>query len=480
MDADSLVVDNFAGGGGASLGMEWALGRPVDIAINHNREALAMHKANHPATHHLCDDVWEVDPVAVCRGKQVAMAWFSPDCKHFSKAKGGKPVSGKIRGLAWVVVRWAQKVRPAVIILENVEEFQEWGPLSQACDRNGRLRYHPDGSPVMLPCQYNKGKTFHSWRRQLERLGYVVDYRELRACDYGSPTIRKRLFVIARCDGRSIVWPAATHGPGLTPYRTAAECIDWTLPCPSIFERKRPLAEATLRRIAKGVIRYVIDAAEPFIVTANHSGDCFRGQGLGVPFRTITAARDAHGLVTAHLARQFGQSVGQPADAPAPTVTAGGMGKTSLVASHLIKLRGTCRDGQVLQQPMPTVTAGGMHLGEVRAFLTKYYGRSTAVRLQAPLSTITTRGRFGLVMVHGEPWQIVDIGMRMLSPRELFTAQGFPPSYIIAPKVDGKPLTATAQVRMCGNSVPPQFAAAVVQANSGEDVFAGCNDGRAA
>ena len=267
---DELAVDNFAGGGGASLAMEWGLGRAVDIAINHDGEAVVMHSANHPYARHYREDVWNIDPIAVCKGRPVGLAWFSPDCKHHSKAKGGKPVARNIRGLAWVVVRWAVKVRPRVIMLENVEEFAEWGPLVPACDEKGRKKLDATGNEILMPCKYNKGKTFYLWVSRLERLGYKVDWRELRACDYGAPTIRKRLFLVARCDGMPIVWPEPTHGDPrgegvrsgkLLPWRTAADCIDWSIPCPSIFERKKPLADATLRRIAKGVMRYVVNCA---------------------------------------------------------------------------------------------------------------------------------------------------------------------------------------------------------------------------
>jgi site-specific DNA-cytosine methylase len=273
-----LIVDSFAGGGGASTGIEMALGRSPDIAINHDATALAMHEVNHPATTHLVSDVWEVDPVEVTAGRPVGLAWFSPDCKHFSKAKGGKPVEKKIRGLAWVVVHWANVVAPRVIILENVEEFATWGPLG--ADNK--------------PCPLQKGLTFKRWLSELERLGYVVEWRELRACDYGAPTLRKRLFLIARCDGEPIVWPVPTHKrvkayrdgradveklgsalvPDVKPARVAAEIIDWSLPCPSIFDTAkqikekyglravRPLQKATMARLAKGVRRYVVDAAK--------------------------------------------------------------------------------------------------------------------------------------------------------------------------------------------------------------------------
>ncbi len=566
-----LVIDNFAGGGGASTGIEMALGRPVDIAINHDPEAIAMHEINHPHTKHYCESVWEVDPREITGGRPVDLCWFSPDCKHFSKAKGGKPVKKEIRGLAWVAIRYAATVRPRVIMLENVEEFVTWGPLAE-----GR------------PCPKNKGRTFKSFVNALRRHGYQVEWRELRANQFGAATIRKRLFLIARCDGLPIVWPEPTHLPigspevkakQAKPLRLAADIIDWSLPCPSIFTRKKPLAEATLRRIARGIQRYVIDAAEPFLVKVNHGYDYFRGQPLDEPLQTITsklgtglvvptlapfitehanastqrnmpvaaplrticaqvkgghfavvaptlvqlgygerpgqaprapgldkplgtvvAGGGKHGLVAAflakhyggnytgpgasldepaptvttvdhnalvlaHIQRDFGASVGHAADEPLGTVTAGGGGKSALVASSLIKLRGTSRDGQPATEPLHTVTASGNHLGEVRAFLLKYYEHGTGQSLTEPLHTITTKHRLGLVMVKGEPYQIVDIGMRMLEPHELYAAQGFPANYIHTHTATGKRLSKAAQVRMCGNSVCPPVAAALVRAN---------------
>jgi DNA (cytosine-5)-methyltransferase 1 len=529
-DLKELVVDNFAGGGGASTGISLALGRSVDIAINHDPAAIAMHKANHPDTRHYCESVWDVDPRKVTEGKPVALCWFSPDCKHFSKAKGGKPVDKSIRGLAWVAVRWAATVKPRVITLENVEEFTTWGPL---------IDNRPDPK--------RKGRTFHAFVNALKRYGYQVEWRELRACDYGAPTIRKRLFLIARRDGLPIVWPRPTHGDPksaavkagrLNPWRTAAEIIDWSLPCPSIFDRKRPLAENTLRRIARGIQRFVIENPNPFIIKINHHGAEFRGQAIDEPMQTITA-KNGWGVVcpaliqmgygeregqeprildlnkplgtvtaggnkfavaTAYLDRQFTKSVGHSADSPLGTVTAGGSGKTNLVAaflakhygggytgpgadmdepaptvttrdhsalvtSHLIKLRGTCADGQLITEPMPTITAGGLHVGEVRAFLLKYYGTAVGQRCDEPLSTITTKHRLGLVTVHGQDYQIVDIGMRMLEPHELFAGNGFPLNYIIDRDADGKRYSKAAQVARCGNAVPPDFAKVLVEAN---------------
>lgn len=432
-DIRELVVDNFAGGGGASTGIAWAIGRSPDIAINHDLAAIAMHKANHPDTYHYCESVWDVDPRRATQGYPVALAWFSPDCTHFSKAKGGKPVSRKTRGLAWVAIRWAATARPRVIILENVEEFVTWGPLVRREDGN------------LYPDPARKGQTFQAFVRALRRHGYHVEWRELRACDYGAPTIRRRLFLIARCDGRPIIWPQPTHGDprseGVTsgrlkPWRTAAEIIDWFIPCPSIFDRKRSLAENTLRRIARGIHRFVIDNPNPFIVPVGLQG----------------AGGNKFALAAAYLDRQFTRSTGHPADEPLGTVTAGGGGKTNLVTTLL----------QLGQGPHSAV---GFRPGEVRAFLLKYYGTTVGQRLDEPLHTITTKHRLGLVTVHGQDYRIVDIGMRMLEPHELFAAQGFPPDYIIDRDPDGRRLSKAEQVARCGNAVPPQFAEALVRAN---------------
>jgi DNA (cytosine-5)-methyltransferase 1 len=476
--ADELIVDNFAGAGGASRGIERALGRSPDIAVNHDPEAIAMHKVNHPRTQHLCGDVWDVDPVGVCGGRKVGLLWMSPDCCHFSKAKGGKPRSSKRRALAWVAVRWARTVKPRVIVCENVEEFADWGPLLN------------DGTPNPL----KKGFTFRRWVGSLEAAGYKVEMRELRACDYGAPTIRKRLFIIARCDGQPIVWPKPTHGVGLlSPHRSAAECIVWALPCPSIFERKKALAEKTLRRIARGVQRFVLDAAQPFIVPVTHAGER-SSHPIVEPFRTVTAAHRGelalvspsliqtgygerpgqtprfldihrplgtivpggkHALVSAFLAKHYGghEATGSRLDRSVGTVTA--RDHHALVTSHMLKLRGTCADGQPITRPFPTVTAGGTHLGEVRAFLTRH--KSTG--------EVGT----GLVHIAGEDYAIGDIGMRMLVPRELFRAQGFNDEYIIDRGPDGGSFTKTAQIRLCGNSVSPDVADAIIAANLAEE-----------
>ncbi|PWV90238.1 DNA (cytosine-5)-methyltransferase 1 [Paenibacillus cellulosilyticus] len=531
-----LVVDNFAGGGGASTGIEMAIGRSVDVAINHDPAAIAMHEANHPDTVHYCESVWDVDPRDVAAGQQVGLVWLSPDCTHHSKARGGKPRQKGIRGLAWVGVRWAATVKPRVIMLENVEEFMEWGPL----DADGR------------PIKAKKGRTFRSFVNALRRHGYRVEWRVLKACDYGAPTTRKRLFMIARCDGKPIVWPEESHAEAGSlavksgrkmPYRVAAEIIDWSIPCPSIFERKKPLAENTMRRIARGLKKFVLDNPDPFIIKVNHSSDdVFRGQTLSEPLQTITS-KNGWGIVTPYLTRigqtgfggdrmsysldepittittkaehmlisptliqtGYGEREGQQPRAldlqkPIGTLVAGGQkhalvaallaqyhsetashdarGQTldspimtldtsnryALVTSNLIKFRGD-NIGSSVEEPIPTITAGGNHIGEVRAFLMAYYGASVGQPLSTPLGTVTTHDRFGLVMIHGTPYQIVDIGMRMLTPRELYNGQGFPMSYIINPTFNGKPFSQAEQVAKCGNSVSPVIPEALVRAN---------------
>jgi DNA (cytosine-5)-methyltransferase 1 len=630
-----LVVDNFAGGGGASTGIEQALGRAVDIAINHDEAAIAMHEANHPGTRHIRNNIWLVDPADVCGGRPVELAWFSPDCKHFSKAKGGKPREKSIRDLAWVVVLWAKRVRPQLILLENVEEFRTWGPLDH------------DGMPI----KERAGETFDKWCRELRRNGYKLQFRELRACDYGAPTIRKRFFMIARRDGLPIVWPEPTHGKPDSPevlvgkrlpWRTAAEIIDWSIPCPSIFERKKELADKTKRRIAHGIVKFVLDNPRPFIVPLTHHGSPDRSYDSEQPLHTVTGAhrgelamvaplfaRTAHGevdkkgkkrgkgshgveepfltistsqdsaLIAAHITKFRSGAIGHAADEPLATVTAnsfikrpggcaplgvveavvapvivgcgGRRGQSGpvgpeqpmptgtakadacVVAAHLIhrgngeregqapramdvekplgtvvasgqkhaavtaflaqfsetregrklnpghsveepvstivqkgplqavctsnlvKLRGTCAHGQPVDEPLATVSAQGTHIAEVRAFLLKYYGNeSEGHDPERPLGTVTTKDRFGLitVQIEGEEYVIVDIGMRMLTPRELFNAQGFPPDYIIDHDAAGNPTTKTSQVARCGNSVCPPLSRALTAANAPSLVMA--------
>lgn len=492
-----IVVDNFACGGGASEGIETALGRPVDFAINHNAKALAVHMANHPRTVHFQENIRNLDPRRVGPGRPVGLGWFSPDCTFHSKARGGKPFrdaqrARRVRGLAGSVVWWARTRRPRVIMLENVEEFADWGPLLE----NGK------------PDRARRGQSFRRWHRQIENLGYQIDMRELVACDYGAPTSRKRLFVIARCDGEEIVFPAASHGPwtGCAPYRTAAECIDWSIPCPSIFGRKRDLVDATLRRIARGVMRYVVESPEPYIVPLTHHGDrrvhplgepiptitgAHRGElalvaptlintrngeragqdprvrDIQRPYPTITALGSQGALVAAFLARHYGghENDGHPLPRPMSTITT--QDHHHLVALSILKLKGTCRDGRRIDAPLHTIQASGTHYGEVRAFLMKYYGTDQDPRLERPLGTVTTKDRFGLVTVNiaGEHYAIVDIGMRMLTPRELARATSFRDSYILDPVYGSKPLSKTDQVWMIGNAVCPVVAEALVRAN---------------
>lgn len=514
---EELIVDLFAGGGGASCGIEMATGRQVDLAINHDAAAVALHMSNHPQTLHYVADVFEVDPREACQGRPVGLLWASPDCTDHSKAKGGKPIrTRKRRALAWAVKRWAGQVRPRVIFLENVEEFVDWGPL---VGPPGKLRRDKS----------RKGKTFRRFVRDLRALGYDVEWRELRACDYGAPTIRKRLFLVARCDGSPVVWPESTHGPGTgKPYRTAAECIDWSIPMLSIFATpeqakawtkawrrwgmqvwppRRPLADATLRRIARGVVKYVVENPRPFIVPVQNTGGGAAAAPGTEPLRTITAHPKGGGfalaapfmvprygeregqesrtrsleepspvvvptgnggsLVAAFLAKHYGGVVGSSLGEPKGTVTT--VDHDSLVAASLTKLRGTSFDADP-RDPLHTVSAGGTHHGLVAAFLQKYYGQGTGSSLDEPAATIPTKDRIGLVTVHleGQPYVLADIAMRMLQPRELYRAQGFPDWYRIDRGGDGRRLTKTEQVRMVGNSVCPPQAAALVRANCPE------------
>lgn len=487
-----LVVDNFAGGGGASTGIEMATGYSVDIAINHDPEAIRMHKANHPYTKHYCEDVWQVDPVKACNGHPVGLAWFSPDCKHFSKAKGGKPKDKKIRGLAWVACRWAGLVRPRVIMLENVEEFKTWGPLNR--------RHHP--------IKAKQGKTFEKFVQQLTDLGYDVQFKELIAADYGAPTMRKRFFMIARCDSKPIVWPEPTHAPAdseavkaglLKPYVGAYTQLDFSLPCPSIFDTSeeikekygiravRPLAPKTMERIARGLKKFVLENSEPFIVQVNHSrakSDYCKstkltpylsvnrenhfGSDLREPVHTITG-NNQHMLMTPTLIQYHSETAqgdvrGQTIKDPIMTVD--GTNRYGLVTSFLSKFYKT-GIGQDIREPLGTVTAnaGGGHFGEVRAFLIKYYGKGTGQDVKEPLDTVTAQDRFGLVTINGTDYQIVDIGLRMLEPRELYGCQGFPDDYIIDRDYTGKTYPRSEQVRRCGNAVCPPIPAALVRAN---------------
>lgn len=545
-----LIVDNFAGGGGASTGIELATGYSVDIAINHDLEAIRMHKTNHPSTKHYCESVWDVDPVKVCEGHPVGLAWFSPDCKHFSKAKGGKPKDKNIRGLAWVALRWAGKVRPRVIMLENVEEFTTWGPLNR--------RHHP--------IKGKQGKTYRKFLRQLSKLGYAIETRSLVAADYGAPTMRKRFFLIARCDGKPIIWPEPTHAPanslevaeGLKePYVGAYTQIDFSLPCPSIFNTAeeikekygiravRPLAPKTMERIARGLKKFVLENAEPFIVQVNHTGSsadycnsmnnplrvitskhgfgivepymiqigqtgftadrskdvreplttivsknehCLisptliqyhsetsesevRGQQVADPLLTVDGS-NRYGLVTSFIQKYYaGEIRSDASDVTKPLHTITARNGQSLCAATLIQMNNHC-DGRDIKEPIPTITAGDGHFGEVRAFLIKYYGQGTGQDIKEPLDTVTARDRFGLVKIKGTMYQIVDIGLRMLEPKELYGCQGFPEDYIIDHDYTGKDYPRSEQVKRCGNAVCPPIPAALVRVNLPEQCVA--------
>lgn len=574
-----IIVDNFAGGGGASTGIEIATGRLVALAVNHDPAAILMHRTNHPYTEHFQASVWDIDPKAVCRGRPVGLAWFSPDCKHFSKAKGAALVDRKIRGLAWITLRWAATVRPRVIILENVEEFRTWGPV-----RKGK------------PVKKLAGTTFRKFIRQLEELGYDVEYRELIAADYGAPTSRKRFYLIARCDGRPIVWPEPTHSKtgadGLPRWRSAAEIIDWSLPCPSVFATKaeimdryglkavRPLAKNTMRRIIRGVDKFTIRSGKPFIVqqkfqnaaqdiekplttvtavgahelckpllapvtvtnTSNSVGatvgepvhtvttagnqmlvtpslvsigqtgggdrirdlrepvpttvskqeaclvapaliqyhteqtEHVRASGLGAPINTVDAS-NRYGLTCANLVEYY--TGGRPLDVAEPMHTVTSHDREAVVAAHVVKFKGD-NVGTPPSEPLQTVTAsagkeracsGGTfavckaylakmrsgddlgHWPEIRALLNEFCGYALA------------EDDVLLLEIGGALYYIADIGLRMLSPRELYNAMGFPPDYIIDRDYEGNEYKKSAQVARCGNAVCPPVASALVRAN---------------
>lgn len=515
-----LIVDNFAGGGGASTGIELATGRPVNIAINHDPDAILMHKTNHPYTKHYCESVWDVNPTEVCGGQPVGLMWLSPDCKHFSRAKGGKPVSKNVRGLAWIALRWAATVRPRVIILENVPEFVTWGRLGK------------DGKPDK---RYT-GETFRSFVYQLRQQGYEVQWKELKACDYGAPTIRKRFFLIARCDGKPIVFPKPTHGTGegLLPYRTAAECIDWSIPCKSIFERDKPLAENTLRRIARGLDKFTIKADKPFIMVNNSQN---RPKGLNEPLPTVTTGKrnflctpsvqkyfsgivgskisDPLGTVTAvdhnalmapyltqyHSEQSPSEVRGQRLDNPILTVdmsnryvltsahimkyykgdhssgadqllhTITVKERNALVESHLCVLRRN-QDCKPLSEPLPTECTSGGHFAEIRTKIVKYAQGTNLSHWEQVRELLNKYCGYSmaddevmLLEIDGEQYFIADIGMRMLEPRELYNAQGFPADYIIDRDYKGNSYARTKKIARCGNAVPPPFAEALVRAN---------------
>ncbi len=533
---EEIIVDNFAGGGGASTGMELATGRIVKIAINHDPDAILMHKTNHPHTKHLQASVWDVDPVKECEGCPVGLAWFSPDCKHFSKAKGAALVDRNIRGLAWIVLRWAGTVRPRVIILENVEEFQTWGPV-----RRGK------------PVKKKAGQTFQRWKKQLSDLGYTIEHRELVAADYGAPTTRKRFVLVARCDGRPIVWPERTHdkdgADGLPKWRAAAEVIDWTQPCYSIFATKediksrygvtvvRPLADNTMRRVIRGVDKFVIRAETPYIVPWTVTNTCnsvgsqvtapvhtvttagnqlllspaliqyhteqsenVRGQSVTETLRTVDAS-NRYGLVSACLSKFYGGVIGTEVQAPMPTVTA--IDHNALIAANLVEYFSTGRPISV-EEPMHTVTS---HDREALTLthICEFKGQDIGQDQRKPLRTITaSAGEFAEIRTEVRTYEpgadmgrwpevrallnrfcdydlkenevltldvgrtayfVADIGLRMLTPRELYNAMGFPPDYIIDRDYTGRAYGKSKQVARCGNAVCPPMAEAVVRAN---------------
>ena len=499
---DDIIVDNFAGGGGASTGIEIATGMAVAIAINHDQAAILMHKTNHPYTEHLQASVWDVDPKAVCRGRPVGLAWFSPDCKHFSKAKGAALVDRKIRGLAWITLRWAATVRPRVIILENVEEFQTWGPV-----RKGK------------PVKKLAGTTFRKFISQLEALGYTVEFRELVAADFGAPTSRKRFYMIARCDGKPIAWPKPTHSKtgadGLPKWRCASEIIDWSLPCPSVFASKseimeryglkavRPLAKNTMRRIIRGVDKFTIRSGKPFIVECNHSGgghiapvgdaykiitakhtvgivapsliqyhteqtESVRASGLGAPINTVDAS-NRYGLTCANLVEYY--TGGRPLDVREPMHTVTSHDREAVVASHVVKFKGD-NLWHGTDEPMQTVTTSAGEFAACEAYLSKMHGGDELgywplIRdlLNEFCGYTLAEDEVLLLEIGGALYYIADIGLRMLSPRELYNAMGFPPDYIIDRDYQGHEYGRTKQVARCGNAVCPPVASALVRAN---------------
>lgn len=449
------VIDCFAGGGGASTGIEAALGRPCDIAVNHDPKAIAMHRANHPATHHVTEDIFSADLKSLVGDEPVDVMWASPDCTSHSRAKGGKPRLSGLRMLPWAVHKHASDLLPNVIFMENVAEIQKWGPLGS------------DGKPIKA----REGEEYNRFVDAMGELGYTFDCRELSACDFGAPTTRRRWYAVLRRDGGPAVWPEPTHGDGLfgEPYVPVSKCIDFSDAGESIFGRRRPLAEATMRRIARGLRRFVLDDPSPFLVQIGYGerpGQAPRIGSVRSPIGTIVAQGVKHYLCTPYITRFNQNAVGQRADVPLQTITTGGAGPYGLVTPYITKFYG--RDtGHRVDEPLHTITAGSGHLGLVSAFLVKYYGTADAQPVTSPLGTITTRDRFGLatVEIDGETWAVSDIRLRMLRPDELKLAQGFPREYIIDRYDDGTPVPKSQQVKMIGNSVVPLMAESLVAAN---------------
>lgn len=551
---DELIVDLFAGGGGLSSACEQALGRSPDIAINHNDDALSMHRANHPQTRHFVADVFEVCPRGATQGRPVGYLHLSPDCTHHSQAAGGQPRDERIRALTWVGCRWGGQKRPRIITLENVRQILKWGPLVAKRDKaTGRVlkRCGTVAEPgehvarrdqFLVPDPKREGTTWRAFVRSLQAMGYVVEWRILCAADYGAGTTRERLFMVARCDGKPIVWPEPTHfkkpARGQKRWVSAAECIDWSIPCPSIFERAKPLAPATLRRIARGIQRFVLDSADPFIVNMAHGGKL---ESVTDPVSTIATEKGGCRAVVAPSLVQVAHGEGKPGGVqrwgsgvrnaldPLGTATASGGGGYALMAASLVQTGYGEREGQAprsldITEPLGTIVGTGKHAAacaylmqanggfnetpghdprrpvstitnsgsqqqavaahlaqlspeheagalRVAAFLMQYYSEGGQWGgMRDPMNTVTTRDRLALVTVvlKGTPYLIVDIGLRMLTPRELYRAQGFPPDYQIEVGHDGRRFPKSAQVRMVGNSVSPHPAAALIAANCGD------------
>lgn len=508
-----IVVDLFAGGGGASEALKQALGVDPALAYNHDEWAIGMHAANHPLTSHHREDIWHADPRVDVAGRKVGWFHASPDCTHFSQAKGGQPRNRKIRALTWVVLKWVGQLdriglAPRIVSLENVWQILTWGPLVAKRDKatgrvlkmDGTVAAPGEGVPVelqqLVPDKRHSGRTWRQFVAALQGLGYAVEWRKLVASDYGAGTSRERLFLIARRDGDPIVWPAPTHGkaPGLQPLVTAADCIDFSDLGRSIFDRPRPLADATMRRIARGLVKHVMQADEPFFLTEFANASNGRTWSAGEPLRTQCAGvKGGHFAIVAPTLVQtgYGERAGQQPrvpglDKPLGTVVAGGV-KHALVSAFLEQACSGYYDGagRDLRQAAPTICAKGSiqrlvtadmaqlspeaEAGALRvaAFLINYYGNGTALDLRDPLDTVTTRDRMALVTVTigGTPYVIVDIGLRMLKPAELFRAQGFPPGYVINRTADGRTISNTHAVRMVGNSVSPPPLRALAMAN---------------
>lgn len=450
---DVITIDCFAGGGGASTGIEAAIRRPCDIAVNHDPKAIAMHKANHPKTHHVTEDIFEADLKSLVDGRPVNLMWASPDCTHHSRAKGGKPRESGLRMLPWAVHKHAKDLLPNIICMENVPEIQQWGPLGA------------DGRPI----KSRQGEEYRRFVDAMGELGYTFEAKELAACDFGAPTTRKRWYAVLRRDGEPIRWPGQTHGRGLTPYVPASSCIDFADTGQSIFDRKKPLADATCRRIAKGLQKFVIEDPSPFLVQIGYGerkGQSPRVGSVHKPLNTIVAGGCKQYLCTPLLAKFYGGVTGHRVDRPLGTITTSFGAHYGLVSAFLTKYYGTST-GQPLTAPMHTITTSPGHFGLVSAFLVKYYGQGIGQPVTDALSTITTKDRFGLVTVDidGETYCIEDIHLRMLKPEELKRAQGFPKDYIIDHYADGAPVPKTQQVKMIGNSVVPLMARRIVEAN---------------